>query len=322
MDTPAGHIPVLLAETLEGLALVPGATAIDCTLGGAGHAAAILAATAPDGRLLGLDADPAAIARGHDRLAQYGARVSLRQTSFRHLAQVAQEAGFTGVQAILLDLGISSFQLAEEQRGFSFLTAGPLDMRMDPQADLTAETIVNHWPQEELADLIFQYGEEPRSRRIARAITEARPLHTTQELADVVSRAVGGQRGQRLHPATRTFQALRIAVNDELGALEAVLPQAVALLAPGGRLAVIAFHSLEDRIVKRFLQRETRDCICDLNDEGLRPARLARGACTCGHHATLHAVTRKPIQPAEAEVAGNPRSRSAKLRIAERVTSG
>jgi 16S rRNA (cytosine1402-N4)-methyltransferase len=322
MDNSAGHVPVLLAETLDGLALVPGARAIDCTLGGAGHAAAILAATAPDGRLLGLDADPAAIARGHERLAQYGARVSLRQTSFRHLAQVAREAGFTEVQAILLDLGISSFQLAEGERGFSFLTAGPLDMRMDPQAALTAEEIVNNWPQEKLADLIFQYGEEPRSRRIARAIIDARPLHATQELADVVSRALGGQRGHRLHPATQTFQALRIAVNDELGALEAVLPQAVELLATGGRLAVIAFHSLEDRIVKRYFQRETRDCICDLDVEGPRPVRLARMVCTCGHQASLRAITRKPIQPGEAEVASNPRSRSAKLRIAERVTSG
>lgn len=322
MNSPAGHVPVLLEETLRGLALVPGAAAIDCTLGGAGHAAAILAATAPDGRLLGLDADPAAIARGRERLAQYGARVILRQTSFRHLEEAAREAGFTGVQAILLDLGISSYQLDEGERGFSFLALGPLDMRMDPQAELTAGEIVNNWPQEELADLIFQYGEEPRSRRIARAIVAARPLHTTQELADVVSRAIGGQRGHRLHPATRTFQALRIAVNDELGALAAVLPQAVELLAPGGRLAVIAFHSLEDRIVKRFIQRETRDCICDLDEEGSRPARLTRTVCTCGHRATLHAVTRKPVQPDEREVVANPRSRSAKLRIAERVTSG
>lgn len=322
MDAPAGHVPVLLVETLEGLALTAGAAAIDCTLGGAGHAAAILAATAPDGRLLGLDADPAAIARGCDRLAQYGARAVLRQTSFRHLAQAAHAAGFAGVQAILLDLGVSSYQLAEGERGFSFLAAGPLDMRMDPQTGLTAAEIVNDWPQEALADLLFRYGEEPRSRRIARAIVAARPLRTTQELADAVSRALGGQRGQRLHPATRTFQALRIAVNDELAALEAVLPQAVELLAPAGRLAVIAFHSLEDRIVKRFLQRETRDCICDLAEEGPPRARLARAACTCGHRATLRAVTRKPIQPGAEEVRDNPRSRSAKLRIAERIVSG
>jgi 16S rRNA (cytosine1402-N4)-methyltransferase len=320
MNEAVDHIPVLPVETLQGLALVPGADAVDCTLGGAGHAAAILEATTPGGRLLGLDADPAAIARGDERLARFGPRVVLRQTSFRHLGPVAREAGFAQVRAILLDLGLSSFQLAEGERGFSFLAPGPLDMRMDPQGSLTAEEIVNTWPQEELADIIFQYGEEPRSRRVARAIVDARPLRTTQALADVVSRSLGGQRGQRIHPATRTFQALRIAVNDELGALEEVLPQAVELLAPGGRLAVIAFHSLEDRIVKRFIQRETRDCICDL-DEGQRPGRLPQAPCTCGHRATLKAVNRKPIQPEDAELSANPRSRSAKLRIAERVLS-
>lgn len=321
MEQPVDHVPVLPMETLAGLALVPGADAADCTLGGAGHAAAILDATSPSGRLLGLDADPAAIERGRERLARFGARVVLRQTSFRDLARTAQEAGFTTVHAVLLDLGLSSFQLAEGERGFSFLSPGPLDMRMDPQTPLTAEEIVNAWPQDELADIIYRYGEEPRSRRVARAIVDARPLRTTQELADVVSRSLGGQRGQRIHPATRTFQALRIAVNDELAALEEVLPQAVGLLAPGGRLAVIAFHSLEDRIVKRFIQRETRDCICDLEDEGQRPSRLPRAVCTCGHQATLKAITRKPIQPGEAELVANPRSRSAKLRIAERLLS-
>jgi 16S rRNA (cytosine1402-N4)-methyltransferase len=212
---------------------------------------------------------------------------------------------------------MSSYQLTEAGRGFSFLMNGPLDMRMDPSAALTAGEIVNEWPQEALADVIFRYGEEPRSRRIAAAIIRARPLGTTEELAEVVSRALGGKRGQRTHPATQVFQALRIAVNDELGALADVLPQTVELLADGGRLAVITFHSLEDRIVKQFIQRETRDCICELDARTRRT--LGAAACTCGHRATLRAVTKKPIVPAEDEIKFNPRSRSAKLRIAERI---
>lgn len=304
-------------EVVSGLALHPGDWCIDGTLGGAGHAEAMLEATAPDGRLLGLDADPAAIARSRDRLARFGDRVVLEQANFRDLASAAGRHGFTVVQAVLLDLGVSSYQLTEAERGFSFLAPGPLDMRMDPTSPLTANDIVNSWSQEALADVIYRFGEEPRSRRIARAIVEARPLHNTTELAEVISRAVGGGKGQRIHPATRVFQALRIAVNNELAALEAALPQTVALLAKGGRLAVVSFHSLEDRIVKQFIQRESRDCICDLEPAG----RLVAGtpACRCGHRAILRPITRKPIQPSAAEVAANPRSRSAKLRIAERL---
>ena len=313
------HVPVLLRETIAGLALKPDALCIDGTLGGAGHAEAMLLASHPAGRLLGLDADPAAIERGQVRLASFGTRAVLRQASFRHLAHVADQEGFAQVHAVLLDLGISSYQLAEAERGFSFMSTGPLDMRMDPAEPLAAEEIVNEWPQDALADVIYRFGEEPRSRRIARAIVNSRPLHTTAELAEVISRALGGQRGQRIHPATKVFQALRIAVNDELGALEAVLPQIVSLLVPGGRFAVITFHSLEDRIVKQFIQRETRDCICDLDARTVRA--LGDAACRCGHHATLTAVTRKPIPPGEAEIALNPRSRSAKLRIAERIST-
>lgn len=309
------HIPVLLNEVLELLALAPGDDVIDGTLGGAGHAAAMLQASAPDGRLLGLDADPAAIERARERLAQFGDRVVLRNTSFRYMGDIARELSVTGVAAVLLDLGLSSYQLDEGERGFSFSGGGPLDMRMDPANALTAETIVNEWSQEDIADVIYRYGEEGRSRRVARAIVEARPLHTTTQLAEVVARALGGQRGQRIHPATQVFQALRIAVNDELGALEATLPQAVELLRPGGRLAVISFHSLEDRIVKQFVQRESRDCICE-PEPGRRGAPLI---CRCGHKATLRAVTRKPVQPEEAEIRENPRSRSAKLRVAEHL---
>jgi len=311
------HIPVLLNETVDGLALRPGATAIDGTLGGAGHAEAILRATAPDGRLLGIDQDPAALARAAERLARFGERFVARGGSFRNIAALAADAGFAQVDGILLDIGISSFQLDEAGRGFSFQAEGPLDMRMDPNAALTAADIVNEWPQDEIANIIYKYAEEGRSRRIARDIVAARPLRTTTELAEVVARSLGGHRGQRIHPATQVFQALRIEVNDELGALEAALPQAVELLAPGGRLAVISFHSLEDRIVKQFMQREARDCICDTLP-GYGRSRAPR-PCQCGHKATVNIITRKPVQAGEAEVGENPRSRSARLRIAERL---
>ncbi|HEX9114517.1 MAG TPA: 16S rRNA (cytosine(1402)-N(4))-methyltransferase RsmH [Anaerolineae bacterium] len=302
------HVPVLLAQTLTGLNLQPNASAIDGTLGGAGHAEGILQLIGPDGRLLGLDRDPEAVARARSRLSPFDKRAVVVQASFEEMAAVADREGFAAVGAVVLDLGISSWQLDDPERGFSFQTAGPLDMRMDPNASLSASEIINTWPQEELADTIFRYGEEPKSRRIARAIIAARPLTTTDKLAEVIRRAVGGPH-TRIHPATRTFQALRIAVNDELGALERALPQAVALLAPGGRLAVISFHSLEDRIVKQFIQQESRDCIC--------PPDFP--VCRCGHRATIRPVNRKPIQADEAEVADNVRSRSAKLRIAERL---
>ena len=313
----AEHVPVLLTEATVGLAPRPGLICVDGTLGGGGHAEALLEATAPSGRLLGLDADPLAIERCQERLARFGERIVLRQGSFRRLAEFAADAGIPAVDAVLLDLGISSFQLGETERGFSFLADGPLDMRMDPTSPLTAAEIVNTWPQEALADLIFRYGEEPRSRRIAAAIIRARPLNATGALAEVISRELGGKQGKRTHPATQVFQALRIAVNDELGALEAVLPQIVTLLTNGGRFAIIAFHSLEDRIVKQFIQREMRDCICELDARTRR--QLGAAACTCNHRATLKAVTKKPILPTEAEITLNPRSRSAKLRIAERL---
>jgi 16S rRNA (cytosine1402-N4)-methyltransferase len=304
------HEPVLLTQAIDGLALRPDAICIDATLGGGGHAEAILEAIGPQGRLLGLDADPEALARVQSRLARFAGQTTLVQANFRDIGAVAAANGFSKVDAILMDLGVSSYQLWTAERGFSFTASGPLDMRMDPHSELTADEIVNTWPQEELADIIYRYGEEPRSRRIARAIVAARPLHTTAELAEVIAKAAGsGHDRSRIHPATKSFQSLRIAVNDEIGALEEALPQALALLVPGGRLAVIAFHSLEDRPVKQFMQREARDCLC--------PPDLP--ACRCGHHAQLRIKTRKPIQPDEGEIAANPRSRSAKLRIAERL---
>jgi 16S rRNA (cytosine1402-N4)-methyltransferase len=303
------HVPVLLTEVITGLALTPGAHCIDGTLGGSGHAAALLSATAPGGRLLGLDADPDAVLRARARLATFGDRVVLVQANFRELASVAAAYGFGQVSAVLLDLGVSSYQVASASRGFSFQADGPLDMRLDPQTPLTAEEIVNEWRTDDLADVIYRYGEERQSRRLARAIVAARPLSTTSDLAGVISRTAPRRAHQRIHPATRVFQALRIAVNDELGALEAALPQLVWLLMPGGRFAVITFHSLEDRVVKQFIQREVRDCIC--------PSDFP--VCRCGHKATLRTVTGRPMSPSEAEISANPRSRSAKLRIAERL---
>ena len=281
---------------------------IDGTVGLGGHARGLLERTAPHGRLLGIDRDPEALDIARVELAEFGERAVLCEGEFRRLAALAREAGFGPVDGILLDLGMSSLQLGRPERGFSFQEEGPLDMRMSPQAELTAAEIVNEWPAEELAHVVYQYGEERHSRRVARAIVAARPLHTTRDLARVVARAVGRvPRG--IHPATRTFQALRIAVNAELESLEEVLPQAVALLKPGGRLAVISFHSLEDRIVKQFVVRESKDCVC--------PPRMP--VCVCHHVATLTRVSRRPLQATPEEVAGNPRSRSARLRIAERA---
>ena len=312
-EDPGGarHVPVLLAEVLDGLQIRPGSWVIDCTLGGGGHTAAILERSTPGGRVLGLDADPAAIQRVGLRLPEVVAaqRLVMVQSSFEAVEAVAAAQGFAPVDGILLDLGVSSFQLETPERGFSFALDGPLDMRFDP-ADLTsAADIVNSWDERELADLIFRYGEEPQSRRIARYLVQKRPFHTTAELADAVERAVGGRKGSRIHPATRTFQALRIVVNRELEQLERVLPQCLQLLKPEGRLAVISFHSLEDRIVKRWMQQEARLYVPD-------PTRIHGGY---ERQPTLRAITRKPVEAGEAEVAQNPRSRSAKLRIAEKL---
>jgi 16S rRNA (cytosine1402-N4)-methyltransferase len=303
------HVPVLPREVLEGLQVEPGGRFVDATLGAGGHAHEILTASAPDGELLGLDRDPEALSIAADRLAPFGDRAKLVHASFADLKEIAADAGFTDADGILFDLGLSSLQLEDAERGFSFLVDGPLDMRFDPTSGgPTAADLVNRLSAEELADLIFRYGEERQSRRIARAIVEARPIRTTTQLVEVIKETVGRRRG-RLHPATLTFQALRIAVNEELAAIERALPQAVETLAIGGRLAVIAFHSLEDRIVKRFMRRESKDCICS------RELPI----CTCDHRASVKRIVRKPIRPTEDEVASNPRARSARLRVAERI---
>ncbi len=302
---PPVHIPVLLQAVLYFLQVRPGGIYIDGTIGGGGHAAAILAASAPDGRLLGLDRDPAALEVARERLASYGDRAVLRRGSFADLISLAE--GFIPADGVLLDLGLSSLQLADPARGFSFSQDGPLDMRFDPSEGPTAADLVNTLSVRELTDLLYRYGEEKQARRIAEAIVAARPLHRTAELATLIERTVG--RRERIHPATRTFQALRIAVNRELEALEAALPQALEALRPGGRLVVISFHSLEDRIVKQFLHREARDCIC--------PPEIP--VCVCGHRAQVRVLTPKPVRPDAAEIAANPRARSARLRGGEKL---
>lgn len=317
MEASAGrsrHVPVLYQAVLAGLQPAPGGVYIDGTVGAGGHAAGLLAASAPDGRLLGLDRDPAALAVARERLQPFGERARLVQASYTHMAAAAADfAPEAGCDGILLDLGLSSLQLSDPARGFAFQTDGPLDMRFDPAAAPSADEIVNDWPLDELADIIYRYGEEPQSRQIARAIGAARPLHSTQALAQVVAGALGGGkagRGDRghIHPATRTFQALRIAVNGELEAVAAVLPVAVGLLRPGGRLAVIAFHSLEDRIVKEFFRRQARGAETDPTIPYPEP-----------FEPVVELVTRKPLTAGPDELAANPRARSAKLRIVEKL---
>jgi 16S rRNA (cytosine1402-N4)-methyltransferase len=281
---------------------------VDGTLGAGGHAWGILQESSPDGCLLGLDVDPQALGLASEKLMEFAGRAILVHASYRTLRQQLSVLGWGRVDGILLDLGLSSMQLDTPERGFSFQVEAPLDMRFDPDNPVTAADLVNGLSEAELADVLYRYGEEHRSRQVARAILKARPLNTTRQLAEVVARATsGGKSG--IHPATRTFQALRIMVNGELDTLEAVLPQTLDALTPGGRMAIISFHSLEDRIVKQFMRRESRDCIC--------PPR--QPVCTCGHKATLRELNRQPVRPQEDEIKNNPRSRSARLRVAERI---
>ncbi|MCO5171070.1 MAG: 16S rRNA (cytosine(1402)-N(4))-methyltransferase RsmH [Planctomycetes bacterium] len=302
MTEPAPpHQPVLAAEVLDllgpPLRAAPGAWLFDGTLGAGGHAALLLEAC-PEARLFGCDRDPDALELARARLAPFGDRATLVRATYADGVALARERGLPPLGAALLDLGVSSMQLDRPERGFSFSRPGPLDMRMDPGAPLTARALVNELPEGELADVIYQLGEERLSRRIARAIVAARrqaPLETTEALAEVVRRAVPRPRGrERIHPATRTFQALRLAVNDELGQLERALPALWDLLAPGGRLAVISFHSLEDRPVKTFARARKQD-------------------------GTGRPLTKKPLRPTDAECDRNPRARSAKMRVVERL---
>ncbi|MCL4258048.1 MAG: 16S rRNA (cytosine(1402)-N(4))-methyltransferase RsmH [Anaerolineales bacterium] len=302
------HLSVLYKETLEALAPHPGGLYVDGTLGAGGHAWGLLEGSHPGGQLLGLDVDPAALALAAQRLAPFGERAHIRPGSYADLAQHLAVLGWPAVDGILLDLGASSMQFDQAERGFSFQKEGPLDMRFNPAAGRSAADLVNNLPEGELADLLYEYGEERQSRRVARAIVAARPLHTSTELAAVIAKAIGGKR-TGIHPATRSFQALRIAVNSELDAVAGVLPQALAALKQGGRLAIISFHSLEDRLVKQYFRQESRDCICP----------PGQPVCTCGHTASLRELTRKPVQPSEQEIQANPRARSARLRAVEKL---
>ncbi len=309
------HRPVLLAETLELLALHPGAVVVDGTVGGGGHAAAILERTAPDGRLIGFDMDDEALEAARLRLLPFGDRVTLVRASFRELTSVLGALHAPLVDAVLLDLGVSSHQLDSAERGFRFAetTASetPLDMRMDRRSPITAAEILRTATQDELADLFREGAELPGAGRLARKLVETReraPLATTRDLLRAIEAAhVGG--GRRHHPATLVFQALRIAVNDELGALREGLEAAILALRPGGRLVVIAYHSLEDRSVKQRLRAAEHPCTC--------PPRMP--VCICGRVPQLRVLTRRPLRPSEAELSENPRARSARLRAAERV---
>ncbi len=305
MNTP--HQPVLYKEIIHALQPKSSGRYIDGTLGAGGHARGILEACAPDGRLLGFDVDPQALALARETLAPYEGRVHLIQASYETLSVQLAALSWNAVDGVLLDLGASSMQFDNAERGFSFLQDGPLDMRFGPTAPHRADELVNELDQEELADLIFRYGEERSSRKIARAIVNARPIHTTRELAAVIEKVLPRRGG--IHPATRTFQALRIAANEELAAVENALPQAVASLSSGGRLAVISFHSLEDRIVKDFFRSHSKDLV---NPPYERIYEVEQKA-------TLKEINRKPITPAEEEVKANPRARSAKLRIVEKL---
>lgn len=302
------HIPVLVNEAITALRIERGGKYIDCTLGAGGHARAILESCASSCLLLGIDADPGALHTAEENLASFSGSCILAEGNFKDLETIAQKHGFLQVQGILFDLGLSSLQLDEQDsRGFSFHSDRPLDMRLNPKQEITAAILVNSASEEELTSLLKDYGEERMPRKLARAIIAGRPFTSARQLSETIERAAG-KRG-RIHPATRVFQALRIAVNHELDNLKQALKQALKVLAKGGRLVVIAYHSLEDRIVKEFIRIESQACIC--------PPRML--VCACDHQSTLKIITRKVIKPGRLEIENNPRSRSARMRVAERI---
>ncbi len=306
------HVPVMVNEVMDLLAIRAGGAYVDGTVGGAGHAEAMARRMGSDGRLLGLDRDSDAISRGRERLLPFAKSVTLVHGNFADLSQIAGEAGFAGVDGVLLDLGVSSFQLDEAERGFSFQSDGPLDMRMDRSLPKTAADLVAELPEADLANVLWRLGEERDSRRVAAAVVRARrsgAIRTTGRLADLVSEAKGGRRG-RIHPATQTFQALRMAVNDELGGIERGIEAALRLVKVGGRVAVITFHSIEDRLVKTIFARHV----------GRWESLQAGGQRWVGEQPACRWVNRKPVEPTEAESRGNARARSAKLRVVERVS--
>ncbi len=302
------HTPVLKREVLSFLNPATQGKYLDATAGAGGHAEAILAASEPDGMLVGLDVDPQAITIASKRLQKYSSRTYLFNISYIEMEACLQEIGWNQINGILFDLGVSSMQVDDAARGFSFNKEGPLDMRFNEQKGFNASNLVNRWKEEEISEILWKYGEEPKARAIAKAICAARPVHTTTQLAQVVLAVYHGKKS-RMHPATRTFQAIRIAVNSELDGVEKGLALGIKHLAPQGKIAVISFHSLEDRIVKEIFKRESKDCICPPEQP----------ACTCGHKASLTILTKKPITASEDEIKINPRSRSAKLRVAQKI---
>lgn len=309
-EATAYHVPVMLAEALKLLVTDPDGLYVDGTLGGGGHARAIAELLGPSGRLIGLDRDPEALANSAAWAAALPGKVTLLRGNFGSLARLLDERGLGPLQGVLLDLGVSSRQLDEGERGFSFLRPGPLDMRMNPQEGRPASALVNEATEAELRRIFWEYGEEPNARRAARALVEERarrPFETTGDLAQALERALG--RRSDKHPGTRIFQALRIVVNREMEELEAFLRDIPERLAPGGRLAIISYHSLEDRMVKRRFRELEPHCVCPR--EALR--------CTCGHPGMLRAVNRKSLRPSREEVLKNSRARSAHLRVAERI---
>jgi 16S rRNA (cytosine1402-N4)-methyltransferase len=305
----AHHIPVMVGEVLAALSVRPGGRYVDCTTGEGGHALAILGSVEPGPRLLGIDLDADALSTARRRLEEYGDRATLVQGTYAGLEEMAGGRGFVPADGVLFDLGLSSAQLESGERGFSFARQGKLDMRFDAGQVLTARDIVNQHSEKDLADIIYRLGEEPASRRIARAIVRARPIESTTGLADIVRRAAGGRGRRRIHPATRTFQALRMAVNGELDNIKEGLAQAIRVLGSGGRLVAISYHSLEDREVKSFLRMESSSCIC--------PPGMP--VCICGHEPSIRLIYRKVVKPSEQEISANHRSRSARLRVAERL---
>jgi len=302
------HTPVLLKEAVEALQVQPGKRYVDCTLGSGGHAMAILEKSLLNGQLLGIDADPDAIKIAKTRLADYADSTIMVNDNFANLETICKENNFLSVDGILFDLGMSSIQLDNAERGFSFQRNGPLDMRFGPTQELTASEIINILPEDKLGNLIRTYGEERYSRQIARHIVRNRPINSTIELVHIVEQAIGSRRG-KIHPATRTFLALRIAVNRELENLLTALKQTINCLGHRGRLVVISYHSLEDRLVKQFMVRETKRCLC--------PPETPM--CVCGHVPSLRLISKKAIMPLLGEIESNPRSRSARLRAAERL---
>lgn len=306
------HVSVLLDECIEGLNIKPDGIYVDGTLGGAGHSSQI-AKRLTTGRLIGIDRDPVALKAAEERLAPYADRVTLVHSNFCELAAVLEELGISGVDGILLDLGVSSPQLDDGSRGFSYMANAPLDMRMNSEDALSAYEVVNTWPQEELKRILYDYGEERYAPQIARAICtrrETTPIETTLELVDVIRSAMpAAALREKQHPAKRSFQAIRIAVNDELGSVEKVMRDAIPALNPGGRLAIITFHSLEDRIVKNGMTAASKGCTCPPNFP----------VCVCGKKPQVKLISRKPIVSGSEELDRNPRARSAKLRICEKI---